>query len=108
MLVSLLSISDLEVSFTVAGGRKLRAVNGVTLEVAKGESVGLVGESGCGKTSLGKAVMGLNPVAQGDVIFDGQKVAEYKGKGESCFARRVQMIFQDPFDSLNPRMMGGD
>ena len=106
--MSLLEISDLKVEFHVGGGRKVRAVNGVSLNVGKGESVGLVGESGCGKTSLGKAVIGLNPLSAGTVLFDGLPLARHTGKGSGSFRRRVQMIFQDPFDSLNPRMMVGD
>ncbi len=106
--MSLLDISGLGVEFDVGGGKHVRAVNGVSLRIEKGESVGLVGESGCGKTSLGKAVIGLNPIARGSVKFDGRHIAEYAGRGEGSFRKRVQMIFQDPFDALNPRMMVGD
>jgi oligopeptide/dipeptide ABC transporter ATP-binding protein len=106
--MSLLEISGLGVEFDVGGGKRVRAVNGVSLSIEKGESVGLVGESGCGKTSLGKAVIGLNPVSRGTVKFDGLDIAKYKGRGEGSFRKRVQMVFQDPFDSLNPRMMVGD
>lgn len=106
--MSLLDIKDLIVEFDAGGGRKLRAVDGVTLSIGRGESVGLVGESGCGKSSLGKAIVGLNPVAGGTVKFDGEEVGLIRGRAEERFRRRVQMIFQDPFDSLNPRMMVGD
>jgi len=106
--MSLLNISGLKVEFHAGAGKRVRAVNEVSLSIGRGESVGLVGESGCGKTSLGKAVIGLNPVAGGSISFDGKAIAEYSGRGEASFRRRVQMIFQDPFDSLNPRMMVGD
>lgn len=106
--MSLLEIKDLRVEFNVGGKKLLRAVSNVSLSVEKGESVGLVGESGCGKSSLGKAVIGLNPIAGGSVYFDGEPVASCIRKGSKSFRRRVQMIFQDPFDSLNPRIMAGD
>ena len=105
--MSLLEITDLHVLFHLDREKTLHAVNGVTLTAKRGESVGLVGESGCGKTTLSNAVLKLVPVTNGYVTFDGQNVLSFHGAELLRFRHRAQMIFQDPFGSLNPRMSIG-
>ncbi len=106
----LLGIRDLKTYFPIYGGifrRKMGdvyAVDGVTLDVHRGETLGLVGESGCGKTTLGRSVIRLTPLTGGQVIFDGIDVATLKGRDLKRMRRRMQIIFQDPVGSLNPRM----
>jgi peptide/nickel transport system ATP-binding protein len=87
------------------GGDVLVAVDGVDLSIPTGETLGVVGESGCGKSSLGKAVVGLAPIARGEVAVDGQDYAPKRRQQSREFRRKVQMIFQDPYSSLNPRML---
>ena len=98
----LLSVADLHTHFDTSTG-SLRAVDGVSLTVERGESVGLVGESGCGKSTLGKTVLRLVPPTSGRIVFDGEDVAQLPAASLGPFRRRAQMIFQDPFGSLNPR-----
>ncbi|MFB6360544.1 MAG: ABC transporter ATP-binding protein [Halobacteriales archaeon] len=81
----------------------LRAVDGVSLEVNEGEIVGIAGESGCGKTTLGKLLLRLHEPTTGEIYFDGHPYSDMSAADEKEFRRRVQMIFQDPFESLNPR-----
>jgi oligopeptide/dipeptide ABC transporter ATP-binding protein len=106
---ALLQIRDLTVHFALKEGllRKgravVQAVNGVSLALAKGEVVGLVGESGCGKTTLGRAVVGLAPVLSGEIRFGGENVIGLTGAAAKERARRIQLIFQDPYGSLHPR-----
>ena len=89
------------------GPTALRAVDGVSFQIARGESVGLVGESGCGKSSLGRALIQLEPLRSGSVSFGGRLVAGLGGRDRFAFRRRVQMVFQDPYGSLNPRLSVG-
>ena len=98
----LLSVADLHTHFETPQGA-LRAVDGVSLTVAKGESVGLVGESGCGKSTLGKTVLRLVQPTSGEIVFDGEDIARLPAASLKPYRRRAQMIFQDPFGSLNPR-----
>jgi oligopeptide/dipeptide ABC transporter ATP-binding protein len=100
--MSLLSLHDVHVRFNTAAG-VVRAVSGVSLDLAVGETLGLVGESGCGKSTLGKAIMRLVPVASGAVVVDGVDIAPLDGADLTAMRRKVQMIFQDPYGSLNPR-----
>jgi oligopeptide/dipeptide ABC transporter ATP-binding protein len=104
--MSLLSLSDVHVRFNTAAG-VVQAVNGVSLDLAVGETLGLVGESGCGKSTLGKAIMRLAPVAKGAIVVDGTDIAPLQGKALAGMRRKVQMIFQDPYGSLNPRSTVG-
>ncbi|MCB9851002.1 MAG: ABC transporter ATP-binding protein [Phycisphaerales bacterium] len=103
----LLAARDLRVTYSRRGGGTCVAVDGVTFEIARGETLGLVGESGCGKTSLGRALLGLIPVAGGNVTFDGQPIEQLRSTVLRKFRRRAQLIFQDAAASLNPRMRVG-
>ncbi len=105
----LLDVRDVTVVYPGRHGRAgVRAVNGVSLHIEPGEVVGLVGESGCGKTSLGGAVMGLLPLAGGDIVFQGERVDRNNRGWMRNYRRRVQMVFQDPMGALNPRLTAGD
>jgi len=106
MTTPLLSLSNVHVRFNTAAG-VVRAVNGVSLDLAVGETLGLVGESGCGKSTLGKAIMRLVPVSDGEVRIDGVDIARLEGGKLTEMRRKVQMIFQDPYGSLNPRSTVG-
>jgi len=101
--MSLLALRDVHVRFNTAAG-VVRAVSGVSLELAVGETLGLVGESGCGKSTLGKAILKLVPIAEGAIVIDGVDIAPLDRERLSEMRRKVQMIFQDPYGSLNPRM----
>ena len=83
--------------------RTVHAVNGVTLSIQKGEVLGLVGESGCGKSTLGRVVAGLHPATEGQLLYQGQDVSALTGKDQLAYTLGVQMVFQDPQASLNPR-----
>jgi oligopeptide/dipeptide ABC transporter ATP-binding protein len=85
----------------------VRAVDGISLSVGSGETVGIVGESGCGKTTLGRVILGLDSPTAGRVVVDGTDVATAGGKGRRQLRRRVQAVFQDPYSSLDPRMKIG-
>ncbi len=109
----LVQVDDLAVTFEVSArnwgwkSSMLHAVDGVSFEIAKGESLALVGESGSGKTTTGRAILGLYRPANGSVRFDGEEVGTFKGSALKRFRKRTQMIFQDPYASLNPRMKVG-
>ena len=106
----LLSIEDLRVHFALPGqgwfgrGKQVvRAVDGVTLQIGRGQTVGLVGESGCGKSTTGRAILRLAPIAGGRVVLDGTDLASLPSDALRRVRRRMQIVFQDPFASLNPR-----
>lgn len=104
-----MSVSHLKKYFPVTGGIFLRrigqvhAVDDVSFFVNRGETLGIVGESGCGKTTLGRCIMGLYPVSSGQIKVDGRSLETLSGSRRKAFARKVQMIFQDPFESLDTR-----
>jgi peptide/nickel transport system ATP-binding protein len=106
-MTALLSIENLTVEYAV-GGRTLSAVSDVSLQVGRGETLGLVGESGCGKSTLGRAVLQLRRPTAGKVTFDGTELTEIDGEAMRRMRRRLQLIFQDPIASLNPRRCVGD
>jgi peptide/nickel transport system ATP-binding protein len=103
----LLDVQNLVVEYAV-GGKTIHAVSDVSLQVARGETLGLVGESGCGKSTLGRAVLQLRPSEGGRVLFDGADLTAMRGEALRQMRRRVQLIFQDPIASLNPRRRIGD
>jgi peptide/nickel transport system ATP-binding protein len=103
----LLKVENLVVEYP-AGGKTVHAVSGVSLQVARGETLGLVGESGCGKSTLGRAVLQLRRPVSGRVLFDDQDLTAMQGEALRRMRRRVQLIFQDPIASLNPRRRIGD
>ena len=94
--------------FKVDRKRMLKAVDNVTLAIRKGETLGLVGESGCGKTTCGRTLLHLYEATSGEIFFDGKDVSKLHGKDNLDFKHRAQMIFQDPYSSLDPRMTIGE
>ncbi len=113
--MALLEVKDLKKHFPVDQGvfssrfgKKVFAVDGISFSVGEGETLGLVGESGCGKSTTGRCVMRLLKITDGSIFFDGTSVHDLKGKALKDFRRDVQIIFQDPYASLNPRMTIGE
>lgn len=104
----LIEVKDLKKHFKVGKNAILKAVDGVSFKIYKGETLGLVGESGCGKTTCGKTVMGLYDATGGEVLFHGQDIHKLNKKEKKEFTKKAQIIFQDPYSSLNPRMTVGD
>jgi oligopeptide/dipeptide ABC transporter ATP-binding protein len=88
--------------------RKVHALDGVTLSVGRGETLGIVGESGCGKSTLARCLVRLHDPDSGEIRFQGQDVLALEGPARRAFHRKVQMVFQDPYGSLNPRLSVGD
>ena len=109
----ILEVKNLKTHFDVTKGlfakkQIVKAVDDVSFEVMKGETFGLVGESGCGKSSLGRTIVKLNPITDGDILFEGTSISELKGAKLKEFREHCQMIFQDPYASLDPRMTVGE
>ena len=105
---ALLRVEDLVVEFAAAGRGRVHAVSGISLDLLEGETLGLVGESGCGKSTTGRAIMQLPPPTSGHVTFDGVELTDLHGADLRRMRPRMQMIFQDPISSLNPRRKVGD
>ncbi len=110
----LVTVRDLQMYFPVRSGiifqRKIadiKAVDGVSFEIKRGETLGLVGESGCGKTTTGRCILQLYKPTHGQVLFEGDDLTQLKGGRLRQFRRRMQMIFQDPYSSLDPRQNAG-
>jgi peptide/nickel transport system ATP-binding protein len=110
MSAPLLQVNDLKKHFPIRGGwlgrasGKVHAVDGVSFEIARGETLSLVGESGCGKSTVGRAILRLFDVTAGQIVLDGKRIDDLSPSGLREMRRRVQVVFQDPFSSLNPRM----
>ncbi len=104
----LLEVKDLCKHFDIGGGQTLKAVDGVSFTIGRGEILGMVGESGCGKTTLGRTVKLLYPKTSGEIAFEGELLDATNQKQKKDFARKAQMIFQDPYSSLDPRMTVGE
>src|SRR5262244_1369837 len=111
----LLEVRGLRMHFPVTEGiitsRKVgevKAVDGIDFTVGRGETLGLVGESGCGKTTTGRCILRLEKPTAGEILYDGIDIAKMEGKDLLALRRRIQVIFQDPYSSLNPRMKVGE
>ena len=111
----LVKVRDLKMHFPITQGiviqrqvGAIKAVDGITFDIVRGETLGLVGESGCGKSTTGRAMLQLYRPTAGEVYFEDQSLTEMKGESLRRMRRRMQMIFQDPYASLNPRMTVGD
>src|SRR6185503_5878768 len=109
-LKPLVEVLDLKKHFPVSHGlifkgkvALVRAVDGVSFAIQRGETLGMVGESGCGKTTVGRTMLGLYPATSGSVVIDGQDILHARRKDQLRIRRKAQMIFQDPYASLNPR-----
>lgn len=101
---ALLEVKDARVQFGRRRGSPVRAVDGVSFTIGRGETLGLVGESGCGKTTLTRALLGLTPLASGQVLLDGTDIGRLRRRKMRPYRPRIQVVFQDPNSALNPRM----
>ncbi|MDD3244011.1 MAG: ATP-binding cassette domain-containing protein, partial [Eubacteriales bacterium] len=101
---ALIECRDLSEFFPVGHKQVLKAVNHIDLDVFRGETLGLVGESGCGKSTLGRVLSRIYQPSSGTYLYDGRDVTHLRGRESLAFCKKVQMVFQDPYASLNPRM----
>lgn len=112
----ILDVEDLQVYFPIREKgqyfwekpQQLKAVDGVSLQLYEGETLGVVGESGCGKSTLARAIIGLAPISKGSITWLGQDITQANKQGLQSIRQDIQMIFQDPLASLNPRMTVGE
>lgn len=110
----LYSIKNVKKHFPIKGGllqrvkSHVKAVDGITLDIYKGETLGVVGESGCGKSTLGRTILGLESLTEGELVFNGNNISKYSARQLKPFKKEMQMIFQDPYASLNPKQRIGD
>src|SRR5215217_7753657 len=109
----ILRVRDIAVEFSLGsqglfGPKKiLRAVDGVSFDLYQGETLGIVGESGCGKSTVAKLLMNLERATAGEIFYKGQDITKLSGRALKAVRRNIQMVFQDPYTSLNPRMTVG-
>ena len=110
----LVQVNNLYMYFPVTAGvmqrrvADVKAVDGISFFIKRGETLGLVGESGCGKTTTGRCILQLYKVTSGNITFEGKDLTTLKGKNLRNMRRNMQLIFQDPYASLDPRMTAGD
>ena len=112
---NLVQVRDLKMHFPVTEGAVIprvvahvKAVDGISFDIRKGETLGLVGESGCGKTTTGRCILQLEKATSGEIYYDGKDLTKLDKKEMRPLRQRIQVIFQDPYSSLNPRMKIGD
>jgi len=103
----LFEVKDLKMYFPARGGKTVKAVDGVSFNIYEGETFGVVGESGCGKTTVGRTLLGVYRATAGDIIYKGKNVRDFNGDDKMSFSKNCQMIFQDPAACLDPRMSIG-
>ena len=100
-----LEVRDLVKHYPIAHSRAfVAAVNGISFSIGPGETLGLVGESGSGKSTVARCILNLTPVTAGEILFEGQEIASLRPREARALRRRIQLVFQEPFDSLNPRL----
>ena len=104
----ILEIKNLTKNFPVAHGKQVHAVDNVSFALERGETLGIVGESGCGKSSMARTILKIYNPSSGNIIFDGTDVTNFSNRKMLSYRRRMQMIFQDPYASLNPRFTVGE
>src|SRR5690625_1031513 len=99
----ILLVNQLKKHFHVGKGQVLQAVDGITFDVHRGETFGLVGESGCGKSTIGRTIMSLYETTAGEITYEGENINTFNEAEKLAYYRKIQMIYQDPYASLNPR-----